>query len=38
LPENSPLSRVWHTMLDRTGVEVGEDFQDSSGVIRELIA
>ncbi|MFT5527661.1 MAG: hypothetical protein ACI9HK_005645 [Pirellulaceae bacterium] len=38
LPENTPLSRVWHTMLDRAGVELGEGFQDSTGVIPELIA
>ncbi|PHR90426.1 MAG: hypothetical protein COA78_35375 [Blastopirellula sp.] len=38
LPENTPLSRVWHTMLDITGVKVGPEFQDSSGVIDNLIA
>ncbi|MFT5467669.1 MAG: hypothetical protein ACI8UO_002775 [Verrucomicrobiales bacterium] len=38
LPENTPLSRVWHTMVDRLGVPVGENFQDSTGVIKELIA
>jgi hypothetical protein len=37
LPANTPLSRVWHTMLDRAGVKVGPNFQDSPGVIDELI-
>ncbi len=37
LPEQTPLSRVWHTMLDRAGVEVGPQFQDSAGVIEELV-
>ena len=38
LPEQTPLSRVWHTMLDRAGVDVGPKFQDSSGTIDELFA
>lgn len=38
LPENTPLSRVWHTMLDRLDVPVGENFQDSTGAIKEMIA
>jgi len=38
LPDQTPLSRVWHTMLDRTGIDAGGSFQDSSGVIEELIA
>ena len=37
LPENTPLSRVWHTMLDRADINMGERFQDSSGMISELI-
>ena len=37
LPENTPLSRVWHTMLDRADINTGERFQDSTGVISELI-
>lgn len=37
LPTNTPLSRVWHTMLDRAGVQVNEPFQDSSGVIEPLV-
>ena len=38
LPTNTPLSTVWHTMLDRLGVPVGKSFQDSSGVINKMIA
>lgn len=38
LPENTPLSSVWHTMLDRLGVETGNNFQDSKGKIKELMA
>ncbi|MEK6235887.1 MAG: DUF1552 domain-containing protein [Planctomycetales bacterium] len=38
LPAKTPLARVWHTMLDRAGVETGPTFQDSSGVIKEVIA
>ena len=38
LPEFTPLSRLWHTMLDRLEVPVGDNFQDSTGVIRELVA
>ena len=37
LPEQTPLSRVWHTMLDRAGIKTGPKFQDSTGVIDELI-
>lgn len=37
LPEHTPLSRVWHTMLDRLDVPVGDSFQDSSGVIKEMV-
>jgi hypothetical protein len=37
LEENTPLSRVWHTMIDRAGVKTGGTFQDSSGPIQELI-
>ena len=38
LEENTPLSAVWHTMLDRLDVPVGESFQDSPGVIKPLLA
>ena len=37
LRANTPLSSVWHTMLDRLQVPVGDSFQDSKGVIKELI-
>ena len=37
LPERTPLSRVWHTMLDRAGVQVGDSFQDSSGPVMDLM-
>jgi hypothetical protein len=36
LPEQTPLATVWHTMVDRMGVEV-DSMQDSKGPIRELI-
>jgi len=38
LSENTPLARMWHTMLDRAGVETPENFQDSSGPITQLLA
>ncbi len=38
LKDDTPLSAVWHTMLDRLDVPVGDSFQDSPGVIRDLIA
>lgn len=37
LPEHSPLSRVWHTMVDRMGVPIEGKFQDSTGVINEVL-
>ena len=37
LAEPTPLSSVWHTMLDRMGVAVPERFQDSKGVIQPLV-
>jgi len=36
LADKTPLSSMWHTMVDKMGVDVGENFQDSPGVIREL--
>lgn len=38
LASQTPLSAIWHTMLDRLDVPVGDQFQDSPGVIRELTA
>lgn len=37
LTEGTPLSTIWHTMLDRLDVDTGEQFQDSQGVLREMI-
>ncbi|WP_168564034.1 DUF1552 domain-containing protein [Crateriforma spongiae] len=37
LPDHTPLASVWQTMVDRMGVPVESDFQDSTGVIGELI-
>jgi len=37
LSEPTPLASVWHTMLDRVGVPVEGEFQDSRGVIGELV-
>lgn len=38
LADNTPLSRVWHTMVDRMGIEVDGRFQDSKGVVNELVS
>lgn len=38
LAPNTPLARIWHTMLDRMHVQVPDNFQDSTGPIRELIS
>ncbi len=37
LKQSMPLARVWHTMLDRIGVDVPDQFQDSNGPIKPLI-
>jgi len=37
LPSNTPLAGVWHTMLDRLNVPVGNQFQDSKGIIKQLV-
>lgn len=36
--ENQPLARLWHTMVERMGVPVETTFQDSTGVISEVLA
>ena len=36
--EKTPLSSLWHTMLDRVGVPIEGEFQDSTGVIDDLVA
>ncbi len=38
LPDQTPLASVWHTMLQQLDVPVGENFQDSKGVISEIVA
>jgi hypothetical protein len=38
LADNTPLASLWHTMADRMGVNVGGEFQDSKGVIKQLVA
>jgi len=38
LPPMTPLSNLWRTMIDRMGADPGNDFQDSTGVIKELTA
>jgi len=37
LESEMPLSSVWHTMLDRVGVDVGDQFQDSKGLVSQLV-
>ena len=37
LPTAAPLASVWHTMLDRVGVNVPGQFQDSKGPLKQLI-
>jgi hypothetical protein len=38
LPKSTPLSTVWHTMLDRLDVDPGGEFQDSHGVIKQMVS
>lgn len=37
LKDNTPLSALWQTMVEKMGVEINGPFQDSPGVIRELV-
>ncbi|MBI1372610.1 MAG: DUF1552 domain-containing protein [Phycisphaera sp.] len=37
LKDQTPISSMWHTMVDRVGVKVEGDFQDSKGVIKPLV-
>ncbi len=37
LRENTPLSALWQTMIERMGVELDGPFQDSPGAIQELV-
>ena len=38
LKEQTPLSSLWQTIIERMGVEVEGPFQDSRGTIGELLA
>lgn len=37
LAENTPISSMWQTMVEKMGVEVDGPFQDSPGVIKEVL-
>ena len=37
LQERTPLSALWQTMIRKMGVEVADEFQDSTGQIEELL-
>ena len=37
LKEQTPLASLWQTMIEKMGVEVAGPFQDSTGVIGELL-
>lgn len=37
LKEHTPLSSLWQTMVDKMGVPTEGSFQDSTGVIQELV-
>ena len=38
LPENTPTANVWRTMLDRAGVPVDSSFQNSTGLLSQVLA
>lgn len=38
LQENTPLSSLWQTMIEKMGVETGDSFQDSPGPLHEVMA
>lgn len=38
LREKTPISSMWQTMVEKMGVEVGEQFQDSRGPISEILS
>ena len=38
LAKTTPCSNLWRTMLDRAGIPVGENFQDSTGLVRQVLA
>lgn len=37
LKTEQPLASIWHTMLDRVGVPIEGSFQDSKGVLGDLV-
>jgi len=37
LPENTPLSALWQTMVSKMGVDTPEPFQDSPGLLSSLL-
>lgn len=37
LQENTPLSSLWQTMAEKMGVETNDAFQDSKGIIQEVV-
>ena len=37
LPENTPTANIWRTMLESGGVKVGENFQNSTGVVSRVL-
>ncbi|PQO35264.1 hypothetical protein C5Y96_09495 [Blastopirellula marina] len=38
LESEIPLASVWQTMLDRVGVDTGNQFQDSTGLVQALVS
>jgi hypothetical protein len=38
LPERTPISAMWHTILDRMGLQVEGRFQDSPGPIKQVLS
>lgn len=38
LPEPTPISSLWQTMISKMGVNLEGDFQDSTGVIHQLLS
>lgn len=38
LPPNTPLANGWRTLLERFGVRISDGFQDSTGIVQELVS
>jgi hypothetical protein len=36
LPDKTPLSALWHTMVAKMGVDTGDSFQDSPGTLQQI--